>query len=215
MFDTMAGNVVAQQYHQTGDFSMVLSVRTVQLYYEISGECLGVRFRIPRQWAWGHVVGALHYYAARQCGVPVWCIRLKWPSNPWDLTQLSLNLRITCTVSNDFSHVDCFSVVYDRDDVIRCECCWEDCEDAEEIRMSRENICASCLPSFLCDRCRIQMPDGLPYCMWCVVAERDSGEDDGTYDERVDAVLRLLVPLQRMRWVSVQAIANERERQNV
>ena len=209
----MAGNAAVQQYHQTGDLStLYLSVRTVQLYYETSGDCLGVRFRIPRQWAWGNVVGALHYYAGRLCGVPIWCIRLRWPSNPWELSELSPNLRIACTVSNDFSHVDCSSLFYGSDDVSRCSCCWEDCVDAPHLGI--EN-CVECHTSLLCDRCRIQMPDGLSYCMLCVVAERDFVEDDGAYGERVDAVLSFLEPLQRRRWVSVQAIADEMESQDV
>ena len=59
------------------------------------------------------------------------------------------------------------------------------------------------------------MPDGLSYCMLCVVAERDFVEDDGAYGERVDAVLSFLEPSQRRRWVSVQAIADEMESQDV
>ena len=106
---TMAGLLhdAAQQYHQTEDFSTVLSIKTVQLYYETSSNRLGCRVRIRRQWAWGNVVAGLHYYASRLCGVPVWCIRLRWPSNPWELTQLSPNLCLACTVCNDFSEVDC------------------------------------------------------------------------------------------------------------
>ena len=81
--------------------------------------------------------------------------------------------------------------------------------------MPRESNCVLCLPMLLCDRCRVQMPDGLSYCMSCLMAGRDSREDDGTYCERADAVLRLLEPLQRRRWVSVQAIADEMESQDV
>jgi len=204
----MAGNAAVQQYHQTGDLStLYLSVRTVQLYYETSGDCLGVRFRIPRQWAWGNVVGALHYYAGRLCGVPIWCIRLRWPSNPWELSELSPNLRIACTVSNDFSHIDWDLLFYDhvQGDFCRCSCCWEDCVDAG---IHGENNCAECKTSLLCDRCRVHTPDGVRYCLVCVVAGQDSGEDDRTYGERVDAVLSSLEPLQRRRWVSVQAIAD-------
>ena len=205
----MAGNAAVQQYHQTGDLSTLLSVRTAQLYYEISGDCLGVRFRIPRQWAWGNVVGAFHYYAGRLCGVPIWCIRLRWPSNPWELSELSPNLRIACTVSNDFSQIDWDSMFYDKDDFWRCSCCWEDCVDTGVI-----GNCVECNTSLLCDRCRVQMPDGVEYCLICVVAEQDSGEDDRTYGERVDAVLSFLEPLQRNRWVSVQAICDAIDNQN-
>ena len=205
---SMAGNAAVHQYHQTGDLFTVLSVRTAQLYYEISGDCLGVRFRIPRQWAWGNVVGAFHYYAGRLCGVPIWCIRLMWPSNPWELSELSPNLRIACTVSNDFSQIDWDSMFYDRDDFCRCSCCWEDCVDTGVI-----GNCVECNTTLLCDRCRVQMPDGVEYCLICVVAEQDSGEDDRTYGERVDAVLSFLEPLQRRRWVSVQAICDAMDSQ--
>ena len=90
----------------------------------------------------------------------------------------------------------------------RCQCCLEDCADAEVIRMPRDSYCVLCRPSLLCERCRVQMPDRLSYCMYCVVPERDSREDETAYHERVDAILGLMEPAQRRRWVSVDAMAD-------
>ena len=71
--------------------------QTVQIYCEVSGNSLGRKVPIPRQCDWGKVVAALHYLPGTQWGVPVWCIRLSWPSNPWEPSQLPLDLKIACT----------------------------------------------------------------------------------------------------------------------
>jgi len=33
---------------------------------------------------WTTFVSALHYYAARKIGVPIWCVDLLWEYDPWD-----------------------------------------------------------------------------------------------------------------------------------
>ena len=174
--------------------------QTVQLYWEVSGGSLGRKVPIPRQCDWGKVVAALHYRAGRRWGVPIWCIRLRWPSNPWEPSQLPLDLKIACTVC--ISDVDVWKNDERMENEVACMLCFEDCEDADSSLASRSRYdnCVVCHPCFLCDRCRVTMPGGVSYCLDCFTG------DDDAYSERVHELLQTLTPAQQRRWHCVRAI---------
>ena len=47
---------------------------------------------------WGTFVCALHYYASRKCGVPIWCVRLRWSHDPWNEALLPMSVTIQFSV---------------------------------------------------------------------------------------------------------------------
>ena len=59
------------------------SFRSVHISYTVSGETLGIVWQKPEH-EWTTFVSALHYYAARKIGVPIWCVDLLWEYDPWD-----------------------------------------------------------------------------------------------------------------------------------
>ena len=174
--------------------------QTVQLYCEVSGGSLGRKVSIPRQGDWGKVVAALHYLPGTQWGVPVWCIRLSWPSNPWEPSQLPLDLEIACTVC--ISDVDVWKYMENEE---ACVLCLEECEDADRplAGRPRDDKCVVCAPWILCDRCRITLPGGVSYCLACFTG---TTSDDEAYSERVHELLQTLTLAQQRRWHCVQAI---------
>ena len=59
------------------------STRIVHIGYKVSGQTLRTVWKQPH-YEWTTFVIALHYYAARVCEVPVWCVQLFWEDDPWD-----------------------------------------------------------------------------------------------------------------------------------
>ena len=80
------------------------SVRCVHISYTVSGETLGIVCK-KHEHEWTTFVIALHYYAARRCGVPVWCMDLLWEYDPWDEAQLPMYVHIKCRISSVFPEI--------------------------------------------------------------------------------------------------------------
>ena len=142
---------------------------------------------------WGTFVAALHYYASRKCGVPVWCVRLRWSYDPWNEALLPMFVTIQCDIKQGFDIHN--STVLDEDQ--RCCNCWEDCGDTQVLeswlrllerqkyrmrkvqrkyrmrkyRGPREVNCDECTPAFLCDLCNVQLPSGGSSCLQCLDAD--------------------------------------------
>jgi hypothetical protein len=136
---------------------------------------------------WGTFVAALHYYASRKCGVPVWCVRLRWSYDPWNEALLPMFVTIQCDIKQGFDIDN--STVLDEDQ--RCCNCWEDCGDTQVLeswlrllerlpprqsrmrkyRGPREVNCDECTPAFLCDLCNVQLPSGGSSCLQCLDAD--------------------------------------------
>ena len=69
------------------------SVRCVHISHAVSGETLGIVWQKPEH-EWTTFVSALHYYAARKIGIPIWCVDLLWEYDPWDEAQLPINVHV-------------------------------------------------------------------------------------------------------------------------
>ena len=177
--------------------------QTVQLYCEVSGDSLGRKVPIPRQCDWGKVVAALHCRPGRLLGIPVWCIRMRWPSNPWEPSQLPLDLKIACT--RCIVDVDVWKNEKRSEIEEACGLCFEDCENSDRPLKgrSRYDNCVVCGPCLLCDRCRVTRPGGKSYCLACFTG---TTSDDDAYSERVHELLQTLTPAQQRRWHCVQTI---------
>ena len=180
--------------------------RRVHISYLVSGGPLGCALYVPGDAGWTSFVTALHYYAARVSGVPVWCVQLLWKENPWDEAQLPKNVYIQCVKCNKIPEIHEDSASDDN----RCCNCWEDCQDAdlwEQNRsdtLSREDNCEECTPCFLCDLCRVRLLGDRSRCLQCLVERVVGLEDDHAYQARVDDALASLQPAQRIRWRCVQ-----------
>ena len=140
------------------------SLRSVHISYTVSGETLGIVWQKPEH-EWTTFVSALHYYAARKIGVPIWCVDLLWEYDPWDEAQLPMNVHILCRISSVLPET-----AESTASCGRCSNCWEDCEDlADEIPMYGSNVtwamvkydfgylknCSRCGTTKLCDLCRV------------------------------------------------------------
>ena len=189
------------------------SSRLVHISYKASGRTLGIVWKSPED-EWGTVVAALHYYAARVCGVPVWCVELLWPYDPWNEAQLPTNVSIQCVVRPEFE------IAMSTDAFNRCCNCWEDCEDIEELfahvlvqywrerdrRHPREFLhCDSCTPQQLCDLCHVHLPGGGSSCLHCFAPLPEIPETDRDYLARVVSLARRgLTDSQMNRWQCVR-----------
>jgi hypothetical protein len=190
------------------------SNRRVQISYRVSGETLGPDFAWKKpEHEWKTFVRALHYFAARRCDVPVWCVELLWDFwDPWDETQLPMNVHIQCQIN------PVFEIARSTDDTKRCCNCWEDCEDMEERfahvlneywqgkRDPREFLnCDTCAPVQLCDLCHVDLPGGGSSCLECFAPPPERAETDGDYLARVaSTVWRGLTDSQMNRWQCVR-----------
>ena len=184
--------------------------RSVHISYKVSGETCGIVWKRPEH-EWRTFVNALHYFAARRCGVPVWCVELLWKYDPWDEAQLPMNLYIQC----DISFV--FDIAEGTDETKRCCNCWEDCEDTEERyahvlvqywrggRDPRDWNCDTCCPQHLCDLCHVDLPGGGSSCLNCFAPRRERPETDKDYLARVAPIaLAGLTEAQLNRWLCVR-----------
>ena len=163
---------------------------------------------------WTTFVTALHYYAARKTGVPVWCVDLLWEYDPWDEAQLPMSLHIQCNISSVFP-----DIAEGADTDGRCYNCWEDCEDLAETRkfydlktaceLSYLRNCRRCGTTLLCDLCKVQLRDGSMCCLYCLVPPPGyrvwprgylGPETDEHYHARVAAALAGLTEAQQKRW---------------
>ena len=102
------------------------SFRSVHISHTVSGDTLGIVCK-KTEHEWTTFVTALHYYAARKTGVPVWCVDLLWEYDPWDEAQLPMYVHIQCNISSVFPEI-----AEGADTDGRCDNCWEDCEDLAE-----------------------------------------------------------------------------------
>ena len=186
------------------------SVRCVHISHAVSGETLGIVCK-KHEHQWTTFVTALHYYAARRCGVPVWCMDLLWEYDPWDQAQLPMYVHIKCSISSELPEI---ADSCDSDG--RCDNCWEDCEDLD---VGRASIlysfffwnCRTCGTNVLCDLCKVHFPDGSVCCLYCLVPDRtrirrglsgpyEEPEADEDYRARVAAALAGLTEAQQKRW---------------
>ena len=199
------------------------SFRFVHISYVVSGETLGIVWKRPEH-EWRTFVNALHYFAARRCGVPVWCLELLWEYDPWDEAQLPMNVHVKCNISSVFPEI-----AESTASCGRCTCCWEDCEDLDETHpwngsettweFSYLRNCGQCGTACLCDLCKVITLQSSNFpgagsvvsCLLCLVTPRgyrrllDGGlfaETDEDYQVRVAAALKLvgLTEAQQKRW---------------
>ena len=182
------------------------SFRSVHISYTVSGETLGIVWQ-KTEHEWTTFVSALHYYAARKIGVPIWCVDLLWEYDPWDEAQLPMNVHIQCRISSVFPEI-----AESCDSECRCDNCWEDCEDLDETHLSYCLNCRDCGTTVLCDLCKVHFPDGSVCCLYCLVPDRtrireglpgvyyEEPEADEDYRARVAAALAGLTEAQQKRW---------------
>lgn len=174
-------------------------IRIVHIGYKLSGENLAI-VRKESHYEWTTFVSALHYYAARACGIPVWCVHLIWRANPWDEAQLPMNVYIGCVRSWEFPEIG-QELSFDG----RCMSCLEDCEDAYERRIKKglpmfspilpdagEENCGNCETTNLCDLCRVLLKDGGCRCLLCF--------------HPPEYTLASLSKAQRIRWLCVNSL---------
>jgi hypothetical protein len=191
------------------------SSRRVHISYKVSGEALGIVWKRSHH-EWTTFVSALHYHAARVCGVPVWCVHLLWKQNLWDEAQLPMNVYIECIVSNKFPEITNSTDTHNR-----CCNCWEGCDDVYELRRERSSQvmtlttwicdqsdeyelrtgnCEMCHPEDLCHLCRVRLPGGRYRCLQCLVEQVQPLEDDDAYQARIEDSLASLSKAQQNRW---------------
>ena len=189
------------------------SVRCVHISHAVSGETLGIVCK-KHEHQWTTFVTALHYYAARRCGVPVWCMDLLWEYDPRDEAQLPMYVHIKCSISSVFPEI-----AEGADTDGRCYNCWEDCEDLAETHpfndlkttyeLSYLRNCRRCGTTLLCDLCKVQLRDGIMCCLYCLVPPPGyrvwprgylGPETDEHYHARVAAALAGLTEAQQKRW---------------
>ena len=180
-------DLLAQEEPSTGPSLERLGMRTprvVNIRMAVSGQTVVWVLHRPEH-QWGTFVGALHYYASRKCGVPVWCVRLRWSHDPWNEALLPMSETIQCDVLMQRFHIDNRTVV---DEDKRCCNCWEDCGDTQILELWRRLLgklrpwrfrmrryrgpnevnCDRCAPAFLCDLCNVQLPSGGTSCLQCL-----------------------------------------------
>ena len=158
--------------------------RVVNVRMVVSGQTVVWVWQRPEH-EWGTFVGALHYYASRKCGVPVWCVRLQGPYDLLDEASLPTHVSMQCAISSVFDIPDEW-----HEEKICCNCC-EDCGDtlvlerwqrllmklppwlfkSRPSRGPREVNCDVCAPCFLCDLCNVQLPGGGSSCLQCLDAD--------------------------------------------
>ena len=187
------------------------SFRSVHISYTVSGETLGIVWQKPEH-EWTTFVSALHYYAARKIGVPIWCVDLLWECDPWDEAQLPMNVHVKCNISSVFPEI-----AESTASCGRCTCCWEDCEDLDDTHLSYCLNCRHCCTTVLCDLCKVHFPDGSVCCLYCLVPDRtrirrglsgpyEEPEADEDYRARVAAALAGLTEAQQKRWRLVSSL---------
>ena len=101
------------------------SNRCVHISY-VSGETLGLVSTRPKH-EWVTFINALHYFAARRCDVPVWCVKQFAPV--FDSTQDQCCYRVRYWL---FKSIVVRSTSSAASWTIRCCKSWEDCEDVEQ-----------------------------------------------------------------------------------
>ena len=197
------------------------SFRSVHISYTVSGETLGIVWQKPEH-EWTTFVSALHYYAARKIGVPIWCVDLLWEYDPWDEAQLPMYVHLKCSISSAFREIGANTASYGR-----CDNCWEDCEDlqhdGEYWNLTRERriyknsrSCCRCGSCALCDLCKVKLPGGSMCCLCCLMTpprgyalwpNRNGyhAEADEDYQARVASALAGLTEAQQKRWRLVTA----------
>jgi hypothetical protein len=201
------------------------STRCVSIANKVSGQILGIVRRRPHH-EWTTFVIALHYYAARVCDVPVWCVQLFWEDDPWDDSHKRLNMYIQCLVTNNIPEITPNTDLEDG----RCCNCWEDCDEAKDAYERRRKngvifstrmqdfydaSCEDCNARFLCDLCRVCLPGGRGTCLECfvptpldrldLISQSVWVEDAAAYEARVEDALPSLTKAQRSRWLCVAA----------
>ena len=194
------------------------SFRSVHISYTVSGETLGIVWQKPEH-EWTTFVSALHYYAARKIGIPIWCVDLVWKYDPWDEAQLPMEVQIECVISSEFEIASSTA----EHVIKRCCNCWEDCDDVEELfdenpsywrgrRDPREFMnCDECAPQYLCRLCHVDLPDGGSSCLTCFAGPPERAETDGDYLARVASTVLLgLTDSQMKRWECVRMRAQIR-----
>ena len=200
------------------------SFRSVHISYNVSGETLGIVWKKPEH-EWTTFVSALHYYAARKIGVPIWCVDLLWEYDPWDEAQLPMNVYIQCSISSVFPEI-----AESTASCGRCSNCFEDCEDlADLIPMYGSNLtwgkvrygfgylnnCSRCGTTLLCDLCKVQFRGGSVCCLECLVPPPGyrvwppgyhGPEADEDYQARVADALADLPEAQQKRWKLINCV---------
>ena len=201
------------------------SFRSVHISYTVSGETLGIVWQ-KTEHEWTTFVSALHYYAARKIGVPIWCVDLLWEYDPWDEAQLPMNVHLTCNVSSVFPIIS-----ESIESCGRCSNCLEDCEDLADLTpMHGSNVtwamvkydfgylknCSRCGTTKLCDLCRVQFRGGSVCCLECLVPPPGyrvwppglyhGPEADKDYQARVADALADLPEAQQQRWKIINCV---------
>jgi hypothetical protein len=159
------------------------------------------------EWLWeDFFMVTLHAYAARVSLVPLCCIQLQWPVSLWDLEQLPKMIFVTCIIRTS---IPC--EVWDCDDgTLTCCNCMDVCEGVsleQQLNGYRDN-CQECGALDLCDRCKVQLPNGDNMCLQCLLTPRD---EIGSYSDHVDeqgvgffhGQFFALTRAQTIRWASV------------
>ena len=200
------------------------SFRRVHVSYACSGKTLGIVWKKPEH-EWTTFVSALHYYAARKIGIPIWCVDLLWKYDPWDEAQLPMNVHVKYNIRSVF-----LEIAESTASGGRCSNCWEDCDDAKDAYERRRKngvifsarmrdfydaSCEDCNARFLCDLCRVCLPGGRGTCLECfvptpldrldLISQSVWVEDAAAYEARVEDALPSLTKAQRSRWLCVAA----------
>ena len=108
--------------------------------------------------------------ARRTLGVPDACLTFVWgqlgprPAGEGSLVDV---LLVVQAFSDDLAE----EMGDSADD--ECHICYSQCEDADEpaSSASRDANCARCHPCNLCGRCRLELEDGTPCCLFCIQQE--------------------------------------------
>ena len=172
--------------HHLGPSLVLLGIRPPRVVkiLMVSGQTLPLVWQRPEH-EWEAFLTALHYFASRKCGVPVWCVRLQGPYDLLDEASLPTHVSMQCAISSVFDIPDEW-----HEEKICCNCC-EDCGDtlvlerwqrllmklppwlfkSRPSRGPREVNCDVCAPCFLCDLCNVQLPGGGSSCLQCLDAD--------------------------------------------
>ena len=182
----------------------------------VSGETLGLVSTRPKHER-VTFINALHYFAARRCDVPVWCVELVWEYDPWDEAQWPMKVHVQCVINTAVVMFD--GIAKTTPDENRCCNCWEDCEDVEKVfghvirgywgerdgKDPRDLNCDECAPQQLCDLCHVHLPGGGSSCLQCFTPFPEISETDRDYFARVVSFARRgLTDAQMNRWQCVR-----------
>ena len=95
----------------------------------------------------------------RHLSIPNECLSLIWSSPQEQHVMVTVVLK-------PLTEADCEALLESSQGHDLCLCCNHPAPDAD-LYKGREDNCAECCPSHLCDKCRIIMPDGSPRCYLC------------------------------------------------